>query len=131
MKSTTSHRDREKMKIKILFCAIALLFILGCSTVKKPVEISDLVDNISVQRVPAAEVTINRVKAAEQYDFYIALLDDAGEAAKLYVVKGFREQATAQFYGELNSVIINDEGEALYALVVDRDIEYRLRSAND
>jgi uncharacterized lipoprotein YajG len=119
------------MKTKILFCAIALLLILGCSTAKKPVKIPDFVDNISVQRVPAAEVTINRVKADEQYDFYIALLDDAGEAAKLYVVKGFREQATAQFYGELNSVIINDEGEALYALVVDRDIEYRLRSADD
>ena len=94
-------------------------------------EFPDFMDNISVQRVPAAEVSISRVKAAELYDFYIALLDESGESTKLYVAKGFREQAKAQFYGELNSVIINDEGEALYALVVDRDIEYRFRSDDD
>ena len=94
-------------------------------------DIPDFMENISVQRVPAAEVTINRVKTDEQYDFYIALLDESGESAKLYVVKGFREQARAQFYGELNSVIINDEGDALYALVVDQDVEYRFRAKDD
>ena len=123
--------DRDKMKTKILFCATALLLTIGCSTARKNVKIPDFVENISVQRVPAAEVTISRVQADERYDFYIALLDDSGEAARLYVVKGFREQAKAQFYGELNSVIINDEGEALYALVVDQDIEYRFRSDDD
>ena len=116
------------MKTRLLFCAVALLLTLGCSTARKPVAISDFVDNISVQRVPATEVSISRVWADEQYDFYIALLDDSGEPTKLYVIKGFREQARAQFHGELNSVIINDEGEALYALVVDQDIEYRFRS---
>ena len=124
-------RGLLEMKTKFLLCGIALLLTLGCSTARKPLDIPELVENISVQRVPAAEVSINRVKAAEQYDFYIALLDDTGEATKLYVVKGFREQARAQFYGDLNSVIINDEGEALYALVVDQDIEYRFRSADD
>ena len=123
--------DREKMKTRTLLCAIALLLTIGCSTARKNVDIPDFVENIRVQRVPAAEVTISRVKADDRYDFYIALLDDSGEAAKLYVVKGFREQAKAQFYGDLNSVIINDEGEALYALVVDQDIEYRFRSSDD
>ena len=119
------------MQTKVLLCAIALPLMIGCSTARRNVEFPDFMDNISVQRVPAAEVSISRVKAAELYDFYIALLDESGESTKLYVAKGFREQAKAQFYGELNSVIINDEGEALYALVVDRDIEYRFRSDDD
>ncbi len=119
------------MKAPILLCTAALFLTTGCSTARKNVEIPDFVDHISVQRVPAAEVTISRVKADERYDFYIALLDDTGEPSRLYVVKGFREQARAQFYGELNSVIINDEGEALYALVVDQDIEYRFRADDD
>jgi len=119
------------MKTRLLLCAVALLLTVGCSSARKPLAIPELVDNISVQRVPAAEVSINRVKADELYDFHIALLDDTGEATKLYVVKGFREQARAQFYGELNSVIINDGSEALYALVVDQDIEYRFQSADD
>jgi len=125
------NKDYLKMKTRLLLCGVALLLTMGCSASRNPLDIPDLVENISVQRVPAAEVSINRVKADEQYDFYIALLDDTGEATKLYVVKGFREQAKAQFHGDLNSVIINDEGEALYALVVDRDIEYRFRSADD
>ena len=67
-------RGLLEMKTKFLLCGIALLLTLGCSTARKPLDIPELVENISVQRVPAAEVSINRVKADEQYDFYIALL---------------------------------------------------------
>ena len=121
------------MKTRLLLCTAVLLLTAGCSSARRAVEIPDYLDTISVQRVPAAEVTINRVKneGVDLYDFYIALLDESGEASKLYVAKGFREQARAQFYGELNSVIINDGTEALYALVVDQDIEYRFQPTDD
>ncbi len=121
------------MKTRLLLCAAVLLLTARCSSARKAVEIPDFVENISVQRVPASEVTINRVKneGVELYDFYIALLDESGEPSRLYVAKGFREQARAQFYGELNSVIITDGTSALYALVVDQNIEYRFQPTDD
>jgi len=84
-------------------------------------------DNIAVQRVPATEVSIQRIEDGNQFDFYISLLDESGTPSRTFIVKGFREQAKAQFYDHLNSVVINDGGKALYALVVDRNIEYRLK----
>ncbi|MCZ6486432.1 MAG: hypothetical protein O6826_12120 [Acidobacteria bacterium] len=118
-----------KASLAITFCGVVLLLSMGCSTAKKisTFGIPDLLAKISVQRNPAASVSIKRIKEANQYDFYIALLDESGETSRTYIVKGFREQAKAQFYADLNSVVINDEGEALYALVVDKDIEYRKR----
>ena len=118
-----------KTRLAITLCGVVLLLSVGCSTAKKigTLGISDLIDKISLQRNPATGVSITKIKDANQYDFYIALLDEAGEPSRTYIVKGFREQAKAQFYSNLNSVVINDEGEALYALVVDRDIEYRKR----
>jgi len=116
-----------KTRLAITLCGVVLLLSMGCSTAKKigSLGIPDLLSRISVQRNPAALVSIIKIKDANQYDFYIALLDESGDPAKTYIVKGFREQAIAQFYSDLNSVVINDEGETLYALVVDKDIEYR------
>ena len=99
---------------------------MGCSSATKNLgSLGDPLERISVQRTPAAGVSITRTKEEDQYDFYISLLDDSGEPSRIYIVRGFNEQAQAQFYGNLNSVIINDESEILYALVVDKDIEYR------
>jgi len=118
-----------KTRLAITLCGIVLLLSMGCSTAKRigSLGIPELLARISVQRNPAAGVSIRKIKEANQYDFYIALLDESGEPSRTYIVKGFREQAIAQFYAHLNSVIINDEGETLYALVVDKDIQYRKR----
>ncbi len=103
-----------------------LLLNLGCSSATKNLgSLGDPLERISVQRAPAAGVSITRTKEEDKYDFYISLLDESGEPSRTYIVKGFSEQAKAQFYGNLNSVIINDKSEILYALVVDKDIEYR------
>ena len=116
-----------KTRLAITLCGVVLLLSMGCSTAKKisTFGIPDLLARIAVQRNPAAGVSIRKIKEASQYDFYIALLDESGETSRTYIVKGFREQAIAQFYADLNSVVINDEGETLYALVVDKDIQYR------
>ncbi|MDA2933974.1 hypothetical protein MYX82_06485 [Acidobacteria bacterium AH-259-D05] len=118
-----------KTRLAKTLCGVVLLLGMGCSTAKKigSLGIPNLIERISVQRAPAAGVSIRRIKENNKYDFYISLLDESGEPSRTYIVKGFREQAKAQFYRDLNSVIINDEGEALYALVVDKDIEYRFR----
>ena len=103
-----------------------LLLNVGCSSATKNFgSLGDPLERISVQRAPAAGVSITRTKEEDRYDFYISLLDESGEPSLIYIVKGFSEQAQAQFYGALNSVIINDKSEILYALVVDKDIEYR------
>jgi hypothetical protein len=103
-----------------------LLFNVGCSSAPKNLgSLGDPLERIAVQRTPAAGVSITRTQDEDKYDFYISLLDDSGEPSRTYIVRGFSEQAKAQFYGNLNSVIINDKSEILYALVVDRDIEYR------
>ena len=103
-----------------------LLLNVGCSSATKNFgSLVDPLERISVQRAPAAGVSITRTKEEDKYDFYISLLDESGEPSRIYIVKGFSEQAQAQFYGALNSVIINDKSEILYALVVDKDIEYR------
>jgi hypothetical protein len=105
-----------------------LLLNAGCSSGPKEfTSLDDSLEKISVQRAPAAGVSITRTQDQDEnkYDFYISLLDDSGEPSRTYIVKGFSEQAKAQFYGNLNSVIINDNSEILYALVVDKDVEYR------
>ncbi len=103
-----------------------LLLNMGCSSAPKNLgSLGDPLEKISVQRAPSAGVSITRTKEEDSYDFYISLLDDSGEPSRTYIVRGFSEQAKAQFYGNLNSVIINDKDEILYALVVDKDIEYR------
>ncbi len=103
-----------------------LLLNMGCSSATKNLgSLGDPLERISVQRAPVAGVSITRTKEEDKYDFYISLLDESGEPSRTYIVKGFSEQAKAQFYGNLNSVIINDKSEILYALVVDKDIEYR------
>ncbi len=103
-----------------------LLLNMGCSSATKNLgSLGDPLERISVQRAPAAGVSITRTKEEDRYDFYISLLDESGEPSRTYIVRGFSEQAKAQFYGNLNSVIINDKSEILYALVVDKDIEYR------
>lgn len=103
-----------------------LILNAGCSSGPKEfASLGDSLERISVQRTPAAAVAITRTQDEDRYDFYISLLDESGEPSRTYIVKGFSEQAKAQFYGNLNSVIINDESEILYALVVDKDIEYR------
>ncbi len=110
-----------------------LLLNVSCSSATKNLgSLGDPLERISVQRAPAARVSITRTKEEEEdkYDFYISLLDESGEPSRTYIVKGFSEQAKAQYYGNLNSVIINDKSAILYALVVDKDIEYR-RHLND
>jgi hypothetical protein len=108
-----------------------LLLNMGCSSTPKNLgSLGDPLERISVQRAPSPGVSITRTKEEDRYDFYISLLDDTGEPSRTYIVRGFSEQAKAQFYGNLNSVIINDKSEILYALVVDKDIEYR-RHVND
>jgi len=103
-----------------------LLLNMGCSSATKNLgALGDPLERISVQRAPAAGISITRTKEEDKYDFYISLLDESGEPSRTYIVKGFSEQAKAQFYRNLNSVIINDRSEILYALVVDKDIEYR------
>jgi len=86
--------------------------------------------NMGCSSTPKNLGSLARTKEEDRYDFYISLLDDTGEPSRTYIVRGFSEQAKAQFYGNLNSVIINDKSEILYALVVDKDIEYR-RHVND
>ncbi len=104
---------------------------MGCSSATKNLgSLVDPLERISVQRALAAGIYITRTKEEDQYDFYISLLDESGEPSRTYIVKGFSEQAKAQFYENLNSVIINDKSEILYALVVDKDVEYR-RHLND
>ncbi len=103
-----------------------LLLNMGCSSATKNFgSLGDPLERISVQRAPAAGISITRTKEEDKYDFYISLLDESGEPSRTYIVRGFSEQAKAQFYRNLNSVIINDRNEILYALVVDKDIEYR------
>ena len=103
-----------------------LLLTVGCSSGTKNLgSLGDPLERISVQRAPAAGISITRTKEEDRYDFYISLLDESGEPSRTYIVRGFSEQAKAQFYRNLNSVIINDRSEILYALVVDKDIEYR------
>ena len=103
-----------------------LLLNMGCSSATKNFgSLGDPLKRISVQRAPAAGISITRTKEEDKYDFYISLLDESGEPSRTYIVRGFSEQAKAQFYRNLNSVIINDRNEILYALVVDKDIEYR------
>ncbi len=103
-----------------------LLLNMGCSSATKNFgSLGDPLERISVQRAPAAGISITRTKEEDKYDFYISLLDESGEPSRTYIVRGFSEQAKAQFYRNLNSVIINDRSEILYALVVDKDIEYR------
>lgn len=121
------------MKTSIFCCAVLLFLPVGCSVVKKSVEIPNHIENISVQKVQSTEVSINRIKDDEgdRYDFHIALLDESREPYRIYFAKGFRGTAKAQFYGHLNSVIISDEGTTLYALVVDKNIEYRFKSSSN
>ena len=108
-----------------------LLLNVGCSSAPKNLgSLGDPLERIAVQRAPSAGVSITRTKDEDKYDFYISLLDDSGEPSRTYIVKGFSEKAKAQFYGNLNSVIINDKSEILYALVVDKDIEYRRHLAD-
>ena len=116
-----------KLSFGVVLLLNGVLFLnMGCSSATKNLgSLGDPLERISVQRTPAAGVSITRTKEEDQYDFYISLLDDSGEPSRIYIVRGFNEQAKAQFYGNLNSVIINDESEILYALVVDKDIEYR------
>ncbi len=103
-----------------------LLLNMGCSSATKNFgSLGDPLERISVQRAPAAGISITRTKEEDKYDFYISLLDESGEPSRTYIVRGFSEQAKAQFYRNLNSVIINDRNDILYALVVDKDIEYR------
>ena len=103
-----------------------LLLNMGCSSATKNFgSLGDPLERISVQRAPAAGISITRTQDEDRYDFYISLLDESGEPSRTYIVRGFSEQAKAQFYRNLNSVIINDRSEILYALVVDKDIEYR------
>ncbi len=103
-----------------------LLLNVGCSSATKNLgSLGDPLERISVQRALAAGISITRTKEEDQYDFYISLLDESGEPSRTYIVKGFSAQAKAQFHRNLNSVIINDSSEILYALVVDKDIEYR------
>ena len=103
-----------------------LLLNIGCSSAPKNLgALGDPLERIAVQRAPSGGVSITRTKEEDKYDFYISLLDDSGEPSRTYIVKGFSQRAKAQFYGNLNSVIINDQSEILYALVVDKDIEYR------
>jgi len=116
---------RNSFGIVLLLNGVLLLNV-GCSSATKNLgSLGDPLKRISVRRTPAARVSITRTKAEDQYDFYISLLDESGEPSRTYIVKGFSEQAKAQFYGNLNSVIINDKSEILYALVVDKDVEYR------
>ena len=116
-----------KLSFGVVLLLNGVLFLnMGCSSATKNLgSLGDPLERISVQRTPAAGVSITRTTEEDQYDFYISLLDDSGEPSRIYIVRGFNEQAKAQFYGNLNSVIINDESEILYALVVDKDIEYR------
>ncbi len=110
----------------VLLLNVVVLLNVGCSSATKNLgSLGDPLERISVQRTPAAGVSITRTKEEDKYDFYISLLDESGEPSRTYIVRGFSEQAKAQFYGNLNSVIINDKSEILYALVVDKDIEYR------
>ena len=103
-----------------------LLLNVGCSSATKNLgSLGDPLERISVQRARSAGGSITRTQDEDKYDFYISLLDESGETSRTYIVRGFSEQAKAQFYGDLNSVIINDKSEILYALVVDKDIEYR------
>ena len=103
-----------------------LLLNVGCSSATKNLgSLGYPLERISVQRARSAGVSITRTQDEDKYDFYISLLDESGETSRTYIVRGFSEQAKAQFYGDLNSVIINDKSEILYALVVDQDIEYR------
>lgn len=105
---------------------VVLLLNMGCSPATMNLaSLGDPLERISVQRTPAAGVSITRTKEEDKYDFYISLLDESGEPSRTYIVKGFSERAKAQFYGNLNSVIINEESKILYALVIDEDIEYR------
>ncbi len=116
---------KSSFSILLLLNGVLLLNV-GCSSATKNFgSLGDSLERISVQRTPAAGVSITRTKKEDKYDFYISLLDESGEPSRTYIVKGFSEQAKAQFYGNLNSVIINDKSEILYALVVDKDIEYR------
>ena len=117
---------KNSLGIVLLLNGVLLLNV-GCSSATKNLgSLGDPLERISVQRTPAAGVSITRTKEEEdRYDFYISLLDESGEPSRTYIVRGFSEQAKAQFYGNLNSVIINDKSEILYALVVDKDIEYR------
>ncbi len=117
---------KSSFSILLLLNGVLLLNV-GCSSATKNFgSLGDSLERISVQRTPAAGVSITRTKEEkDKYDFYISLLDESGEPSRTYIVKGFSEQAKAQFYLNLNSVIINDESEILYALIVDKDIEYR------
>ncbi len=116
---------RNSFGIVLLLNGVLLLNV-GCSSATRNLgSLGDPLERISVQRAPAAGVSITRTKEEDRYDFYISLLDESGEPSRTYIVRGFSEQAKAQFYGNLNSVIINDQSEILYALVVDKDIEYR------
>ncbi len=123
----TARLARNSFGIILLLNGVLLLNV-GCSSATKNLgSLGDPLERISVQRTPAAGVSITRTKEEDKYDFYISLLDESGEPSRTYIVKGFSEQAKAQYYGNLNSVIINDKSEILYALVVDKDIEYRRR----
>ncbi len=116
---------KNSLGIVLLLNGILLLNV-GCSSATKNLgSLGDPLERISVQRTPATGVSITRTKEEDKYDFYISLLDESGEPSRTYIVRGFSEQAKAQFYGNLNSVIINDKSEILYALVVDKDIQYR------
>ncbi len=117
---------KSSFSILLLLNGVLLLNV-GCSSATKNFgSLGDSLERISVQRTPAAGVSITRTKEEEdKYDFYISLLDESGEPSRTYIVKGFSEQAKAQFYLNLNSVIINDKSEILSAVVVDKDIEYR------
>ena len=121
----TASLAKHSFGIVLLLNGVLLLNV-GCSSARKHFgSLGDPLERISVQRAPAAGVSITRTKEEDRYDFYISLLDESGEPSRIYIVKGFSEQAQAQFYGALNSVIIDDKSEILYALVVDKDIEYR------
>ena len=116
---------RNSFGVVLLLNGVLLLNV-GCSSATKNLgSLADPLERIFVQRAPAAGVSITRTKEEDRYDFYISLLDESGEPSRTYIVRGFSEQAKAQFYGNLNSVIINDQSEILYALVVGTDIEYR------
>lgn len=121
---------KKSSGIVLLLTGIVLLH-SGCSSsTKNFASLSNPLERIAVQRAPAAAVSITRTQEEDRYDFYISLLDESGEPTRTYIVKGFSQEAKAQFYGNLNSVIINEESEILYALVVDKDIEYRRYTDN-
>ncbi len=56
-----------------------ILLNMGCSSATNNLgSLGDPLERISVQRAPAAGVSITRTKEEDKYDFYISLLDELG-----------------------------------------------------